>query len=184
MVCHPGAVQTPDQLNWKVNDAYPYLPHHQPIRKNVHEMRWLHSLDNYYETSQNLPQVGTHDFEGRSLLCSPLPGKTIELFFSTSPKTLVYEIWYGTSVQTSWAQHQVQDFLYVLVPRSCPTLCDLMDCSPPDSSIHGIFQARILEWGAISFSRGSPRPRDWIHLSRIAGRLVKVWATRNSCKIP
>ena len=38
------------------------------------------------------------------------------------------------------------------VAQSCPTLCDPMDCSLPDSSIHGIFQARVLEWGAIAFS--------------------------------
>ena len=44
--------------------------------------------------------------------------------------------------------------------ESCPTFCDPMDCSPPVSSIHGIFQARILEWVAISFSRGSSQPRD------------------------
>ena len=41
------------------------------------------------------------------------------------------------------------------VTQSCPTLCDPMDCSPPGSSVHGILQARILEWVAISFSRGS-----------------------------
>ena len=40
------------------------------------------------------------------------------------------------------------------IPQSCPTLSDPMDCSPPDSSIHGIFQARVLEWVAIAFSRG------------------------------
>ena len=39
------------------------------------------------------------------------------------------------------------------VARSCPTLCNPMDCSPPGSSIHGIFQARVLEWGAIAFSQ-------------------------------
>ena len=43
------------------------------------------------------------------------------------------------------------------VAQSCPTLCDLMDCSPPGSSIHGIFQARVLEWGAVSFSRTGQR---------------------------
>ena len=43
----------------------------------------------------------------------------------------------------------------VLVAQSCPTLCDLIDCGPPGSSVHGIFQARILECIAISFSRGS-----------------------------
>ena len=45
------------------------------------------------------------------------------------------------------------------VAQLCPTLCDPMDCSPPGSSIHGIFQARVLEWVAISFSRGSSQPR-------------------------
>ena len=42
--------------------------------------------------------------------------------------------------------------------QSCPTLCDPMDCSPPGSSVHGILQARILEWVAMPFSRGSPHP--------------------------
>ena len=42
-----------------------------------------------------------------------------------------------------------------LVAQSCPTLCDPTDCSPPGSSVHGILQARILEWVAIPFSRGS-----------------------------
>ena len=46
------------------------------------------------------------------------------------------------------------------VAQSCPTLCDPMDCSPEGSSVHGVLQARILEWVAISFSRGSSRPRD------------------------
>ena len=46
------------------------------------------------------------------------------------------------------------------VAQSCPTLYDPMDCSLPGASTHGIFQARILEWVAISFSRGSLRPRD------------------------
>ena len=48
-----------------------------------------------------------------------------------------------------------------LVAKSCPTLCDPMDRSPPDSSVHGNLQARILEWVAILFSRGSSQPRDW-----------------------
>ena len=48
------------------------------------------------------------------------------------------------------------------VTQSCPTLHDPMDCSLPGSSIHGIFQARVLEWGAIAFSRGSSQARDQI----------------------
>ena len=58
----------------------------------------------------------------------------------------------------------------VLLAQLCLTLCDPMDCSPPDSSDHGIFQARILEWVAISFSRGFFRPSDRTWVSCIAGR--------------
>ena len=64
------------------------------------------------------------------------------------------------------------------VTQSCPTLCNPMDCSLPGSSIHGIFQARALEWGAISFSRRSSQPRDWTRVSCIVGRRFTVWATR------
>ena len=53
------------------------------------------------------------------------------------------------------------------VAQSCPTLCDPMDCCPPDSSVRGILQARILEWVAISFSRGSSWPRDQTQVSHI-----------------
>ena len=58
--------------------------------------------------------------------------------------------------------------------------CDLMDCSLPDSSVHGILQARVLEWVAISFSRGSSRPRDQTWVSRTAGRRFSLCATRES----
>ena len=58
----------------------------------------------------------------------------------------------------------------MLVTQSCLTLCDPVDCSPPDSSVHGILQARILEWVAIFFSRGSSQPRDRTQVSRIADR--------------
>ena len=67
-------------------------------------------------------------------------------------------------------------FMVVLVARSSLTLCDC-DCSPPGSSVLGILQARILEWVAISFSRGSYQPRNWTQVSRIAGRLFTLWAT-------
>ena len=69
------------------------------------------------------------------------------------------------------------------VAQSCPTLCDPMACSLQGSSVHGIFQERVLEWVAISFSRGSSRPRDWTQVSRIAGRCFTVWATREVPKI-
>ena len=56
------------------------------------------------------------------------------------------------------------------VSQLCPALCDPMDCSLPGFSVHGIFQARILEWVAISFSRGSSWPRDWTQVSHIVSR--------------
>ena len=65
----------------------------------------------------------------------------------------------------------------VLVAQSCPTLCNPMNCGPPGSSVHGILQARILEWIAIPFSRGSSRPRDRTWVSCIANRFFTIWAT-------
>ena len=59
-------------------------------------------------------------------------------------------------------------------------LCNPIDCSLPGSSVHGIFQARILEWVAISFSRGSSQPRDQTQVSPTAGRLFTMWATRKA----
>ena len=63
----------------------------------------------------------------------------------------------------------------VLVAQSCPTLCYHMDCNPPGSSVHGISQARILEWVAIPFSRGSSWVRDQTWVSRIVGRFFRIW---------
>ena len=57
-----------------------------------------------------------------------------------------------------------------------------VDCSPPSSSVHGILQARILEWVAISFSRGSSRPRDRTQVSHTAGRCFNLCATREALK--
>ena len=55
-----------------------------------------------------------------------------------------------------------------------------VDCSLSGSSVHGIFQARVLEWIAISFSRGSSGPRNQTRVSRISGRRFTVWATREA----
>ena len=63
----------------------------------------------------------------------------------------------------------------------CPILCDPMDCSPPGFSVHELFQARILEWVAISSSRGSFRPRDRTHVLCIGRQILSHWAT---CEAP
>ena len=65
----------------------------------------------------------------------------------------------------------------VLVTQSCPTLCDPMDCSLQGSSVHGILQARILEWVVMPFSRGSSWPRDQTHISCIAGGFFTTSST-------
>ena len=60
------------------------------------------------------------------------------------------------------------------VAQSCLTLCDPIECSLSGSSIHGIFQARVLEWIAVSFSRGSSQPRNRTRVSYIAGRCFTI----------
>ena len=58
--------------------------------------------------------------------------------------------------------------------------CNPIDCSPPGSPVHRILQAKILEWVAISFSRGSSWPRNWTQVSCIADRFWTNWATREA----
>ena len=67
-----------------------------------------------------------------------------------------------------------------LVSKSCLTLCDPMDCSLRGSSVHGIFQARILEWVAMPSSRGSFWPRDWTQVSCIGRPILYCWAIREA----
>ena len=66
----------------------------------------------------------------------------------------------------------------VLVIQWCPTLCNPMDYSPPGSSVHGVLQARILEWVTMPSSRGSSWPRDQTRVSCIAHRFFTIWAIR------
>ena len=65
----------------------------------------------------------------------------------------------------------------VIVAQLCPTLSDPMNCSLPSSSVHGILQARILQWVAILFSRGSSWSRDQTQVSSTASRFFTIWAT-------
>ena len=120
--------------------------------------------------------------------------KTLTLCFSFQ-STLAYEAWlYDTALllcqtplQETCLGHQGSSTQSVCVcvcvcvcawvVQSCPTLCDLMNYSPPGFSVHGILQARILEWIATPFSRGSSRPRDRTLVSCTAGRFFTVWAT-------
>ena len=78
------------------------------------------------------------------------------------------QIWGDSELASGLAKVKVK------VSLSCPTLCD-----PMDYTIHGILQARELEWVVIPFSRGSSQPRDRTHVSRIAGRFFTSWALVN-----
>ena len=91
--------------------------------------------------------------------------------------------WKVNQSQSSWWKSESEKWKKVKMKSlgSCPTLCDHMDCSLPGSSIHSIFQARVLEWIAISFSRGSSQPRYQSQVSRIAGGCFTVWATDLKC---
>ena len=84
---------------------------------------------------------------------SPVPGilqaRTLEwvaISFSPSLGFSRQEHWSGLPFPSPMHESESE------VTQSCPTLSDLMDCSPPGSSVHGVFQARVLEWGAIAFS--------------------------------
>ena len=111
-----------------------------------------------YRTSQNTRIINAFL---ESLLSESFPslGVIVHLSSLACPPTL------------DWALDVMPGQSESEVAQSCPTLCDPVDCSPPGSSIHGILQARILEWVAISFSRGSSRPRDGTHVSCI-GRWI------------
>ena len=87
---------------------------------------------------------------------------------------------FGSERFRSWPASMV--ILYVkvnvLVAQLYSAVCNPMDCIPPGSSVHGIFQARILEWFAISFTSDSSQPRAWTQVSYTAGRFFTDWATR------
>ena len=68
-----------------------------------------------------------------------------------------------------------------LLTQSCLILCNPMDCSPPDSSVHGILQARILEWVTYPFSRGSFQPRNQTGVSCLAGRFLWQISFKGGC---
>ena len=76
--------------------------------------------------------------------------------------------------QSQWLRDPVK------VPQLYLTLCKPMDFNLPGSSVHGILQARILEWRAIPFSRGSSQPRDQTQVSCVGGGFFTIWATREA----
>ena len=74
----------------------------------------------------------------------------------------------------------IYSILFSSVTQWCPIVCNSVDCSPTGSSVHGILQARILEWVATPFSRGSSQPRNRTWTSCSAGGFFTIWATREA----
>ena len=88
----------------------------------------------------------------------------------------IFSVLWPFSPRCTWCIHISKSE----VTQPCANLCNPMDCSLPGSYVHGIFQASVLEWVAISFSRGFSQPRDRTWVSCIAGRHFTVWATREA----
>ena len=119
-------------------------------------------------------------------LCDPmdynLPSSTVHGILQARILEWVAISYSRESSQTSgwiYTRTYIHTPLYVSmkvkVAQSCPTLFN-----PMDYTVHGILQARILEWVAFSFSRGSSQPRDWTQVSSIAGRFFTHWATKET----
>ena len=144
-------------------------------RRVEQRMKWLDSITDSMNMSLSKLQEIVKDREAR---CAVVHGVT---------KSWTLSDWITIPRRNLNSSPWISiDVFYVksLVTQSCPTLCNPMDCRLPGSSIHGIFLARVLEWVAISFSRGSSQTRDWTGVSHIVGRRFTVWATREVITSP
>ena len=100
-------------------------------------------------------------------------------FFPESGNFYSPRVYESAKVTAPWPKYSYKH-CYYLVTKLCLTLHDPVDCSLPDSSLHGIPRARILEWVAISFSRGSSRPKDQTHIFCIGKKVYYHWTTRET----
>ena len=89
-------------------------------------------------------------------------------FFSSSDSIFSFSFSLLSKSDQRHMNRQAESMHVWVRAQSCPALCNPMDYSPPGSSIHGIFQARILKWVAISSSRRSSQPKDWTHISYVS----------------
>ena len=110
----------------------------------------LWNIQDYYSFTKKKKNLAICDNMDRSW------GHCVEWKKWDRKRQISYDFAHGWA----WALQRQWDIVHAHA-QLCPTLCDHMDCSPSDSSGHGIFQARILEWGAISSFRASSWLRDW-----------------------
>ena len=206
--CHPLQLLSTDSFRIDFGEPDPDSPAVKVTRGASHgsDSYWLHqSQRNANHTCQRVLPVCSHD--SLTHWDIPLPAqcqKRWRLALQSAKQTLLQTSALCTlhSKQTlckerSAKSSQVPRYYYTL-SSGCPlkspvfvcdshsvtqslTLCNPIDCSPPGSCVHGILQARIPEWVAMPFSKGSSR--DWTQVSWIAGRFFIVWATREAHKI-
>ena len=135
---------------------------------------WAPSGSDSKESACNAGDLGLIPVSGRS----PGEGNGNPLQYSCLENPMDGEAWgarvHGVTKSRTWLSDFAFTFMACVrvcvcsVIQLCLTLCDPVHHSPPISSVYGIFQARILEWVAISFSRGSFQPRDWTHISWVS----------------
>ena len=120
-----------------------------------------------------------------------LPFKKLFVYLFVFPHTYLNlwrlcRVWYLMSIpfyrSSDFSKVPLIINVKVLVTQPCPTLCNPMDYSSPGSLVHGILQARILEWVDIPFSRASSPSRDWTQVFHIPGTYLTVWTTREANK--
>ena len=139
---------------------------------------WLLSVMELPESKCPRPMRSRQKLQG---FLFPSLESPVEITSGTSGSTMVKALSYQRRVWAwSLARKPGPALVVVLMAQACPTLCDPLDCSLTGSSVHSIFQTRILEWVAVSFSRGSPWPRNQTHISWVsctARRFFTTWAT-------
>ena len=130
------------------------------------------SQNHYYKTPHYPFQVDTQSW-GPYPTVTPFAWQSNKAILTNFTQNSVSEIWFSVEYRDQILLQKSE------VAQSRLTLCDPM-CSLPGFSVHGIFQARVLEWVDISFSRGSSQPRDQTRVSHIVGRRFTLWATREA----
>ena len=137
-------------------------------------MRWLDSITDSMNVSLSKLQEMVKDREVWRAAVYRVQSIRHDLA-TNQMTTKILRMWY---ININYYNERV--WVCVLVAQSCPTLCNSMNCSPPDSFDHRILQPRILEWVAIPFSRGSSQSSDRTRVSCMAGRFFTIWATREA----
>ena len=121
------------------------------------------------------PTIRCKNRKKENHICSKRKVLIIEYLNKKFSTQIINDLWYNRLLVSS-----IVWLCCCLVAKLCLTHCSPTDCSPPGSSVHGVFQARILERVAISFARRSSRPRDRTCVSCIGRWILHCWATREA----